>query len=103
MWLILSLAVVLGLAGPYLIPAQYVTDPAALAEPDGFFVQVDGVRIYGRALGPEDGEPVLLVHGFGGSTFSWRHTLKALAEAGYRAIAFDRPPFGLSAKQGALD
>lgn len=39
---------------------------------------------------------VVLMHGFNGSCFSWRYVGPALAAAGYRAIAFDRPPFGLT-------
>lgn len=75
-------------------------DAAQFAEPDGAFIEVNGLSTYYRSQGPVDGPPVLLLHGWGGSTFSWRDTLPALAEAGYRAIAFDRPPYGLSAKTG---
>jgi pimeloyl-ACP methyl ester carboxylesterase len=52
------------------------------------------------ARGPEDGPPVMLLHGWGASTFSWREQIDVLAGAGYRVIAFDRPPYGLSAKTG---
>ncbi len=86
------------LALPYLIPLPQGTDPTTLADPDGTFVSVDGLRTYLLARGPQDGPVVLLLHGFGGSTFSWRENLDTLAEAGYRAIAFDRPGFGLSDK-----
>lgn len=37
---------------------------------------------------------VLLLHGFAGSTYSWRLTGPALAEAGYRVVAIDRAPYG---------
>jgi pimeloyl-ACP methyl ester carboxylesterase len=43
-----------------------------------------------RAAGPVDGELVLLLHGFPQTSFSWRHQLPALAEAGYRAVAPDQ-------------
>jgi pimeloyl-ACP methyl ester carboxylesterase len=93
------LAILLAFLGaPYLLPMAAGTDSAALADPDGAFVDVAGVRTYYVAIGPEDGLPVLLLHGMGGSTFSWRENLPALAEAGYRAIAFDRPGFGLTDK-----
>jgi pimeloyl-ACP methyl ester carboxylesterase len=87
---------------PFLIPLPPSgVDAVTLAEPDGFFIEVDGLQTYVLARGPEDGEPVLLLHGWGASTFTWRENIDALAEAGFRAIAFDRPPYGLSAKTGA--
>lgn len=39
--------------------------------------------------GPEAGEPVLLLHGFPESSWSWRFVQPALAEAGYRVVAPD--------------
>ncbi|MFM2104991.1 MAG: hypothetical protein RL338_23 [Chloroflexota bacterium] len=53
--------------------------------------------------GPPDGPPVVLVHGFGGSTFSWRLTLPDLAAAGYRVVALDLANFGLATKRWELD
>jgi len=47
------------------------------------------MRTFVQESGPTDGPAVVLVHGFGGSTFNWRYTLPALAEAGYRAVALD--------------
>jgi pimeloyl-ACP methyl ester carboxylesterase len=78
-------------------------DPADFADPDGVFLDVDGLQTYVWVRGPEDGAPVLLMHGFGGSTYNFRYNIDALAEAGYRAIAFDRPPFGLTAKPADYD
>ncbi|NWG17731.1 MAG: alpha/beta hydrolase [Chloroflexi bacterium] len=77
--------------------------PQDLADPDGQFVEINGVSVYYRTRGPEDGPPVLLLHGFLGSTVNWDDTLGILADAGYRAVAFDRPPFGLSDKRPELD
>ena len=38
---------------------------------------------------------IILVHGFGGGTFSWRHLMRPLADgASLPVIAFDRPAFG---------
>jgi pimeloyl-ACP methyl ester carboxylesterase len=42
------------------------------------------------AAGPSAGRPALLLHGFPESAAQWEHQLAALAEAGYRAIAFDQ-------------
>lgn len=68
--------------------------------PDSRFDEVEGVRLHWRERGSERaGERaalVVLVHGFGGSAFSWRHTLDSLEASGYAAIAPDLPPFGYS-------
>lgn len=40
------------------------------------------------------GRPVVLVHGFPESAYSWRHQLDHLAAAGYRAIAYDMRGYG---------
>lgn len=43
-----------------------------------------------------EGKPVLLLHGFPELWYSWRHQMRALARAGYRAIAPDMRGFGRS-------
>lgn len=77
--------------------------PAEFARPDSKFLNVNGLNIYTEQRGPTDGDAVLLLHGFAGSTFQWRHTLDALADAGYRAVAYDRPGAGLSDKPATFD
>jgi pimeloyl-ACP methyl ester carboxylesterase len=47
------------------------------------------------------GPPVILIHGFPGLAFSWRHQLPALAAAGYRAIAPDQRGYGRSERPSA--
>lgn len=90
------------LIGPLLLPLPPSgVEAATLADADGFFIEVDGLSTYVLARGPEDGQPVMLLHGWGASTFTWRYQMDVLAEAGYRAVAFDRPPYGLSQKTGA--
>lgn len=69
-----------------------------LAGPDGQFIDVDGASLYVIDKGDKAAPAVILLHGFGGSTFSWRYTIDPLVEAGYRAVAFDRPPYGLADK-----
>lgn len=75
---------------------------STFADPDGRFITVNGLDTYVRERGEPDEPVVLLLHGWGGSTFSWREQFDALDEAGYRVIAFDRPPYGLSQKTGEL-
>lgn len=100
LWIVL-LVVVFLLVGPYLIPLPEQPDlkAEALAPGTGHFITANGVKTYIQDLGPRDGPAVILIHGFGGSTFSWRETLPALASAGYRAIALDLKGFGLSDKR----
>lgn len=48
-----------------------------------------GVRLVGSATGPEDGIPLLFLHGGGQTHMSWRGALGEAARRGYRAIAID--------------
>jgi pimeloyl-ACP methyl ester carboxylesterase len=61
------------------------------------------VSIYYETMGEATNSVVMLIHGFGGSTFTWRDTMPALADAGFYAIALDLPPFGLSDKNPDLN
>lgn len=45
-----------------------------------------------------EGDPVLMIHGLGGTKASFLPTVVALARAGYHAIAIDQPGFGDSDK-----
>lgn len=62
------------------------------------YVQVDNVRLHVRDWSGNDGSlcPVLLVHGFAGSTFSFRELAPALAKAGHPVLAIDLPGYGYS-------
>jgi pimeloyl-ACP methyl ester carboxylesterase len=57
-------------------------------------IPANGIELHVAIAGPEDGKPVILVHGFPELWYSWRHQLTALAEAGYRAIALDQRGYG---------
>lgn len=48
--------------------------------------------------GPQNGEPVLFLHGFPQFSYEWRHQLKALGAAGYRAVAPDLRGYNLSSR-----
>ncbi len=47
-------------------------------------------------MGPADGAPVMLWHGFPELGYSWRTQAAALADAGYRAIVPDMRSYGKS-------
>jgi len=54
----------------------------------------DGTQLYVKQWG--DGRPVILIHGWPLSADSWDPQAMALANAGFRAIAYDRRGFGRS-------
>lgn len=66
------------------------------AKPMDKYIEVDGLKL--RYLEMGQGRPVLLLHGasLGSSADVFLRNLKPLADAGFRAIAFDSPGFGLS-------
>ncbi len=95
---------------PYLIPLQEGGwDRYALTYSNSEFVKAGNVEIHYREWGHEyahengAGKNVLLVHGLGGSTFSWRYTAPALAAEGYRVIAVDLPGFGASERKTGFE
>jgi pimeloyl-ACP methyl ester carboxylesterase len=53
-----------------------------------------GMHVAVAEAGPEDGAPVVLLHGFPEHSHSWRHQLPALADAGFRAVAPDLRGYG---------
>jgi pimeloyl-ACP methyl ester carboxylesterase len=53
--------------------------------------------------GPEDGVPVLFLHGWPDSHDLWRHQVAALAAEGFRTIAPDLRGFGASDKPTDVD
>lgn len=83
--------------------------PETMADSDSKFVEIGGMRVhYKEALPPPSCLPgthaataaatgVVLVHGFGGGVFAWRHVMEPLAmQLQCRVVAFDRPAFGES-------
>ena len=56
-----------------------------------------------RAAGPADGELVLLLHGFPQTSWEWRSQLKALGDAGYRAVAPDQRGYSPRARPQGVD
>ncbi len=66
-------------------------------------VMSSGHRIHLMEAGPPSGTPVVLVHGFPESWYSWRHQLRALAEADHRALAIDVRGYGRSAGPAEIE
>ena len=88
--------------------------PAGVAQADGTLVSrtfayaptlacaadagVSSIETSYVAVGDEAAPPVLLVHGFGASSYHWRYNANAIADAGYRVYAIDLCGFGRSEK-----
>lgn len=98
---------------------ELVEDPKLLADPDSCFCEFSGVEIHHKVceaqLEVHDesesvssevksvGLPMILLHGFGASVFSWNRVMKPLAEAvGSKVLAFDRPAFGLTSRGNSV-
>ncbi len=64
-------------------------------------VETNGIAMNIAELG--SGPLVILCHGFPESWYSWRHQMKALAEAGYHAVAPDMRGYGATESPQAID
>jgi pimeloyl-ACP methyl ester carboxylesterase len=67
------------------------------------FLELPHLRMHVVTMGPEDGVPVILLHGFPEFWYSWRLQIPALAEAGFRVIAPDQRGYNLTDKRGPYD
>lgn len=62
------------------------------------FVQTNGLRLHVMQTGPQDGKPVVLLHGFPEFWRGWHKQMMALAQAGFRVIVPDQRGYNLSDK-----
>jgi pimeloyl-ACP methyl ester carboxylesterase len=81
---------------PLLVPVQPYQglSPEQAAQPDSRFLDVRGVRFHYKQYG-SGGPLILLLHGFGSSTYSWEKVAPQLTALG-TVVSFDRPGFGLT-------
>jgi epoxide hydrolase 4 len=80
--------------------------PRAVLRPDDFLsetIQVNDLRMHAVVEGPERGPLIVMLHGFPEFWYSWRYQIKALAAAGYRAVAVDQRGYNLTDKRGPYD
>ncbi|MCI0778242.1 MAG: alpha/beta hydrolase [Chloroflexi bacterium] len=70
------------------------------ADAPGSYLDIDGTAIHYVEAGR--GEDVVLIHGWNGSTFSFRYTIPELAQR-YRVIAIDLMGYGYSARMRDAD
>lgn len=100
----LCLGVVVFSFGFNAVTAKEALDPEKATEVkkiDGSFVAGAGVRTHFIKKG--DGpETVVLIHGFGGSTYSWRKNIDYLAER-FTVVAVDIRGFGYTSRDPAAE
>jgi len=80
-------------------------DIADLVFDNSHFLKINGIRLHYRVWRPTENNNrgnVLLIHGLGGSTFSWRNVVDSLVNDGYSVVAVDLPGFGLSQRKPAV-
>jgi pimeloyl-ACP methyl ester carboxylesterase len=85
--------------GPPAVSRNGVTAAPGMNTPK--FLQTNGITLGVYDQG--EGFPVVLCHGFPELAYSWRHQVKALTAAGYRAIAPDQRGYGLSDRPENMD
>jgi pimeloyl-ACP methyl ester carboxylesterase len=99
LWAIAVLAVAAGI-GFLLRPLSYFDGMMYLREMltgvHSRTTSVHGYRVHYLVQGPAGGEPVVLVHGLGGSAEDWRNLSPYLARTGYRVYMPDLPGYGRS-------
>ena len=62
-------------------------------------IRANGIDIEYETSGPQDGVPLLLIHGFGQQLIAWpEEFVEGLAKAGLRVICFDNRDTGLTQK-----
>ena len=57
---------------------------------------VSGYKLHYYVVGPENGQPLLLIHGLGGRAGEWHNLTPYLIYAGFRVYAPDLPGYGRS-------
>ncbi len=66
-------------------------------------VTLPGLRMHAVEAGPADGQPVIMLHGFPETAYTWRKQMGPLAAAGFRVVAPDLRGYNLTDKPGPYD
>ncbi|WP_018924510.1 alpha/beta fold hydrolase [Salsuginibacillus kocurii] len=62
------------------------------------YIKTNGVTLHTALAGSQDGELVVLLHGFPEFWYGWKHQIEALAAEGYWVVAPDQRGYHLSSK-----
>ncbi len=69
---------------------------------DHALIKTNGVNLHVVQAGPEDGQLVILLHGFPEFWYGWRKHIDFLAEQGYRVWAPDQRGYNISEKPNGI-
>jgi pimeloyl-ACP methyl ester carboxylesterase len=88
---------------PYLLPVnQQKVSISNLPFKESKIIKIDSANLHYRDFSAKSDSVkgnILFIHGFSGSTFSWRNNMDYFATRGYHVIAVDLPAFGFSEKE----
>lgn len=70
---------------------------------DRLSVDLGGMTFDAAAAGPVGGRPVLLLHGFPQSSWSWRYVMEPLAAQGFRLVAPDQRGYSPGARPEGVE
>lgn len=62
------------------------------------YIKTNGIQLQVRMIGPSDGKPIFLLHGFPDFWFTWEKQMEALAASGFRVVAPDQRGYNHSDK-----
>ncbi|MEM6283990.1 MAG: alpha/beta hydrolase [Chloroflexota bacterium] len=71
--------------------------------PRSSYIETNGITLHVMRAGNEEGEPVVLLHGFPEFWYGWHNQIAPLAEAGYRLIIPDQRGYNLSDKPTGVE
>jgi epoxide hydrolase 4 len=67
------------------------------------YIDTNGIQLHVMQAGIQDGDPILMLHGFPEFWYAWHDYITPLAEAGYRLILPDQRGYNLSDKPKGVD
>lgn len=92
---LILLMVVIGLLIIPLPPLDGIQPMEALVYSDSQFMDIDGVDVHYQEIHLDSETLIILLHGFGSSTYSWQKVMEPFSSFG-SVLAYDRPGFGLT-------
>ncbi|RQG95877.1 alpha/beta fold hydrolase [Natrarchaeobius chitinivorans] len=78
------------------------TDASLCPDAESIRRTVNGVELHAVVAGDESAPLVVLLHGFPGFWYTWRHQIDPLVDAGYRVLVPDQRGYNLSEKPGPV-